>query len=242
MNHSLQEILSRDPVDEFIRSPVANSGLFVHAMSVNQLKNDALQKCDDTTFSNKLDRYQRIIGEVGFRKVLEIPFRSHNGTDTFFVYWRDGILLSFDTYGDLVNGGTFSYNWKKGKNGHNPLSSGGWYIRDESGKPTYDEQFGDLKDTPEALVKIAAYNEKWNREKVWAGNHDCREAIRHRIAALEEFGTILPKWEFRPFLWLLHHGDTKIKDYDYAKINAERTAMLPDDVRAAITADNPVVT
>jgi hypothetical protein len=39
-------------------------------------------------------------------------------------------------------------------------------------------------------------------------------------------------------MWLLHYMDTKVKGYDYKAITADRIAMLPEDVRTAISGMN----
>jgi hypothetical protein len=54
------------------------------------------------------------------------------------------------------------------------------------------------------------------------------------IDKLKRNGEFLPKWVERPFLWLLHHGDTQ-GEYDYDEINEERISKLPKHVIDAIT-------
>lgn len=72
-------------------------------------------------------------------------------------------------------------------------------------------------------------------QPVWYGDTDIREGLRHKIETMSEAGELLEKWIKPPFLWLLHYMDTKAKGYDYNAINAERIAMLPEDVREAIS-------
>lgn len=190
-------------------------GLLI-AMEHGEAKNQHLIAQDDTTLSNELDRYVRIITELGFELVLDVPFDAPGWGDDdptrhehFFVYARrDGLLLAFDTYDSVrVNGGKVFYCWepKPGINRWECTSSGGVY-------------------------------ETADGTRYWAGDHDCREALRHKLQKLQDNGTFLPQWPFGNgiFLWLLHYQDTKNKDYDYNAINEERCAMLPDWVRLMI--------
>jgi hypothetical protein len=64
---------------------------------------------------------------------------------------------------------------------------------------------------------------------------DARKGLRFTLDRMKELGEILPKWEHRPFLWLLSYMDTKRKDYDYKAINAARIEKLPKEVQEAIT-------
>jgi hypothetical protein len=186
------------------------------AMRHGEIKNQHLTELDDTTLSNDLDRYTRIITELGFELVLDVPFDAPgwNADDPvrpehLFIYaHRDGLLLSFDTYDSVrVNGGKVYYCWKPNPDidRWNCTSSGGMY-KDEDGS-TY-----------------------------WAGDHDCREALRHNLQKLRDNGTFLPQWPISNgiFLWLLHYQDTKSKDYDHKAITESRLAMLPDWVRLMI--------
>lgn len=214
----LEKILKYDPLAEAEKDTGAsykesqftmNIGLFNHLEHV-QKKEEALFEADDTVLSNDLDRYLRIVQDIGFEKVLELPFAGHSSggdriyDERIFIFWRDGILLVFETYmEDGVNGGHFYYNWAP----HNfkeafHYTSSGSYVHDDP----------------------------W----IWAGDHDCREALRFHIRRLEENGTILPVWKGRPFLWLLNYMDTKDDNYDHDQINRERIAMLPKDIQKAI--------
>lgn len=94
-------------------------------------KESILKAQDDSTFSNELGRYKRIIAEEGFKNVLEVDFQGYDCLEKFFVYWHDdGILLTFDTYGGKsVNGGKFKYNWKPNEGADfSVLSSHGGYV------------------------------------------------------------------------------------------------------------------
>ncbi len=70
---------------------------------------------------------------------------------------------------------------------------------------------------------------------VWYGDMDIREGLRHKLDTMAEAGELLEEWISQPLLWLLHYMDTKTEGYDYKAITAERIAMLPEDVRMAIS-------
>lgn len=72
------------------------------------------------------------------------------------------------------------------------------------------------------------------RDGVWSGDHDGREAIAYKMQRLREHGIFQPRWSRAPFLWFLHYGDTKVENYDYKSINAERMAAMPGWVQEII--------
>jgi len=71
---------------------------------------------------------------------------------------------------------------------------------------------------------------------VWCGDHDAREALRHKIQGLQSAGDLLPQWRHRPWLWLLHYQDTKDTNYDHAAITQSRIKMCPEWVQNMIGA------
>lgn len=175
-----------------------------------------LEQRDDTQLTNRVDRYLRICADLGFEHVLELPFtgRSWSGEEPpqehlHILAHRDGMLLKFDTFGTRdVNGASVYYNWRP-----RDLSVG-W---DCTSSGSYHEL------------------DRENNTGIWAGDHDAREALRRKIQRLRDNGEFLPRWRHRPFLWLLHHMDTKASDYDHEAINQERIALLPAWVREMIT-------
>jgi hypothetical protein len=224
-DEALQKMLDYDALNEVERTTGRSYkddegamalGFLLH-VAHNSALDRALSDRDDTCLQNQLDRYQRIIGEEGFELALRLPFTSpfpEKVDEALFIYFHptDAILLVFDTYGsDRVSGGKFYYNWRTNQRGYPSCitSSGGWNAVPESSR-------------------------EWMPQWVWAGDHDCREALRHNIRGLREHGTFVNPWTHRPFMWLLHHADTKVPDFDYKAINAERIAMLPEHVRKAI--------
>lgn len=217
----LDRLLKFDPLDTAERmlgrdNPDAlNLGMAMHINHV-QRKREALEALGDTTFSNKVDRYQEILALMGFELALELPFVAKgygNGDpdreERYFIYaHRDGLLLCFDTYcGNMVNGATVYYNWI-------PHSTTDRWGYTSSGR-------------------FEGYVDHLN-PGVWCGDHDAREALRHKIQGLRSAGSLLPKWRYRPWLWLLHHQDTKEPGYDHKSITESRILLCPKWVQDMI--------
>ena len=184
-------------------------------MQHTQVKNERLMALGDTTLQNDLIRYTDIIESIGFELVLDLPFTTPSWNpgaparnEHYFIYaHRDGLLLSFDTYGETrVNGGNVYYCWKPSVENYWGLTSTGNMYVDDQG------------------------------DEYWGGDHDCREAIKHKLGKLCDNGTFYAQWPKgnRIFIWLLHYWDVRTEGYDYEAINAERIAMLPGWVRTMI--------
>lgn len=230
---AVNEMLQFDPVDvvekltgEDCRK---NEGVGLAALGLqifhSKSKAEILLSLDDTTFSNELSRYLRIVGELGFQPILTIPFIGTGFGETkeeklfFFMHREYGILLVFDTFGgNKVNGGNFYYCWQAtpGEDLSGVLSSGGQERKSGLPWPKYGEPEPESDDI------------------YYAGHHDGREALSHHINQLLAKGTFLKPWPAsKPFIWLLHYMDTKEK-YSRDAINAERISMFPKWARDII--------
>lgn len=222
---ALEDVTGKDYHDQPELSLLAH---MVHC----QRKNAHLLAEGDTVLQNDLDRYMAIIGDLGFVQVADVPFTVPGWTAEdppraehyyMFANREKGILLGFDTYDEVrVNGGKFYYCWapneEKCRADHvRPTASGSYHM-----KP--------------GVTRETATNDDY----FWAGDHDCREAIRYHISQLEEYGSFIPTWPdgHDQLLWLLHHGDTKVNGYDLPGITAERLALLPQWVREMINVDS----
>lgn len=186
----------------------ANMGLFLHA-AAGKAKAEMLTAAGDTSLRNGLADYLRIIAAEGFEQMLRLPFTAKG--------YRDEPDRAEELHvhyhradGILLVFDTYRTN---GVNGGHFFYN---WRRKEGGS------FG---------VVSSGHGRP---DGIWAGHHDCREALRYHIRRLREEGSFVTPWVERPFLWLLHHGDTKVEGYNYKAINAERIAMLPEDVRAAL--------
>lgn len=189
-------------------------GLIMH-IEHNARKNETLRQLGDTTLSNTLEDYLRVAQEEGFEIVLQLPFEGRGWgetpvTETLYILFHraEGIFLKFDTFGgDKVNGGNFYYNWVPNN----------WENWQEWGHCTSSGGVSEVDGV-----------------RLWAGSHDCREALRYHLRQLRQHGTFLTPWKKSPFIWFLHYKDTDDKDYNYGAINRERIAMMPEDVQAAL--------
>ena len=213
---------------------------FLAHISHSKQKEEMLRELGDSSFHNNLEQYEKIIGDIGFKKILEIPFDNQYSAhdkvthEKFFVYWYEecSILLTFDTYGEnSVNGGKFYYNWIPNdiKDKNNPSSSGCY------------EGLSRFRDFFDFLGVKQNYKKFY-----WAGDYDCREAIKFHIEQLKKYGKFMKQWKKQPFLWLVHYVDTRNKTgeglrndnntptYDYKAINRTRLAMLPKSVQKAV--------
>lgn len=220
MKDELDRLLAFDPLDTAERLVGENEAATWLGMVLAQQRGEALREVlearGDTQLTNRVARYLEITRDLGFEEVLCMPFdgRSWSGEtppdETFHVLaHRDGMLLAFDTFGTTsVNGAKVWYNWRPRDDEFN------WRIVSSGSYHRWD---------PEA------------RTGTWVGDHDAREALRHKIQGLRLNGEFLPRWERRPFLWLLHHMDTEVPGYDHEAINEARIALLPEWVRRMIT-------
>lgn len=227
----LKKLLSYDALNEAEKmtgGSVNDEASLAHGIGMaNFFENNAkrqktLSALDDTTFHCSMENYLRIAKEIGFEHVLEIPFVSKAYGDEklvnerFIVLWRNGLLLTCDTYdGQSRNTSELHFNVKPRKDeDYSTIPGGG----------TGFEHDGD-----------------WVR----IGTMDVREGLRFHIEEIEELGIILEKWVQRPYLHLLHHKDWDKHDWRTAKdvvahhaaIDAlveERIGMLPKHVQDAI--------
>lgn len=176
------------------------------------------------TWGISLDEVLKHFESCGFEKVFELPFvGDEDRTDTFYVYFhrRCGILLTFDTFGDHINGGHYYYQWKptNGVEHYPSLQSGGW--REVDG------------------------------EWIWEGYGDCREGMIWRINELSNQGTFITPWIKHAGIDkpnFVHYGDHHKESYiswdaGYEAYNKackekapERMNMLPEYVKEAIKA------
>ena len=212
------ELLNRDALAEAEQSlglshhgndDVAFLGI-AKMMDINDKRRAMATLCRDTYFDMPLSDYIDCIQQIGFQKVYHKPFSAmHCGEKRdceHFMFWEN-------KRGILLHFDTY---YGKSING---------------GKFYYNIKPKDVD------------NHEWHRhtssgglrDGVWAGDHDCREAVKHHIQMLEEYADFLPVWKEDPFLWLLNWSDSKKEGYDYKAINAERISKLPLHIQKAIT-------
>lgn len=181
------------------------------AMEHSRSKSEIMRATNDTCHNNTLEETVSIIEGMGFQLMLSDSFTSVCGEKTseekWFIYWKEGILVFFDTFRGSLNSGHAYFNLSQAPSPENRYSLHGFsgsYARTKEG------------------------------DVVSVGSIDIREGFRYKLNSFGEKGTFLSEWVEQPFLWLLHHMDTKEPNYDYDSINRERISLLPVDVQKAI--------
>lgn len=225
MPDELDELLAFDPLDaaeqitgQSYKTDEETMSLgFGMALRHGRMLNDALIAAGDTVLHNQLDRYINIIEKrLGFERVLDIPFVGDVQEHLYVYAHRDGMLLVFDTFDGLrVNGGHLYYCIT----------------------PKSDEiPAGEIPKDMWKITSSGGWRQMPDGTMVWAGDHDCREAICRKIDNIRQVCNFLPVWPdgHTMLLWLLHYQDTKNDDYDYKQITAERIAMMPEWVQRMI--------
>ena len=227
-DEKIGSILGADPLDiaekitgTSYKDDSATVSLGMVLMQARRKELDTLMaQTDDTVFSNDTENYLRIVRSIGFQEILKVDFTNDysKAPESLYVFWHDadGILLKFDTYDThRVNGGKFYYNWRP-----NDQTLRGPHV-----------------------LSSGSYTEETENGYVWAGDHDCREALRFHIRQLKTYGTFVKPWIRKPFLWLLHYVDTRsgTGKYDFEAINNERIVLFPENVRKGMGLRRPRV-
>lgn len=178
-------------------------------MDVSKQKEQILKSSFDTTFDSKLSYYLEVMSDLGFQEAYHREFQgSCEKPDHHYVMFQPelGILLNFDTYfGDSVNGGKYYYNLEAN--------------RDPEGKII--------------SIPFQTTSSGCMRDGIWAGDHDCREAVRFKINRLKLHGTFLKSWKKKPYISLTNYMDWNKKGSDYK--SEDVFSKLPLNVQKAIT-------
>lgn len=181
------------------------------AMEHSRSKSEIMRATNDTCHNNTLGENIAVIEGMGFQLLQSAPFTSVCGERTseekWFIYWKEGILVFFDTFHGSLNSGHAYFNLSQFPTPDNRQSLQGFS--------------GGYAHTPDGNI-------------VSFGSIDIREGFHYRLNSYKERGTFLTEWVEQPFLWLLHHMDTKEPNYDRDSINRERISLLPVDVQKAI--------
>jgi hypothetical protein len=207
---TLDELLGFDPLQEaeimtgcsYNEDEATSSIGLLLAVGNNQKKKELLKANKDSYYGMSFAEFVVLKDSMGFKSVASgtIP----NSEDEWFIGWREGILVVYDSFRGSLNSAKAFFNYL-------PLSDN-----------SYRKGFsGTAFEGPSG-------------KNVWCGDFDAREGFKHRLGNYEETGIFLKEWIKQPFLWLLHHGDSKVDGYDFDKINQQRIAMLPPEVQEAI--------
>lgn len=215
--NKIDELFGIDPIYlvEKVTGTSASSNIEL-ALGLQLMKNDLLSKAleeagDVDSFRQDLSQYISTLERGGFKQglVMDVP----RTRDKFYIYWRDGIIIAFDSYRDntVVNGGSMYLNYQFDRN-----SEDGWGALSGC-------SHGPLRGKVEEGDIITRQVSK-----------DCRQGLFNTLNKMQTGGTILPTWKQSPFLWFLHYMDTKVDGYDYNEINRERISLLPKEVQLVI--------
>lgn len=221
MTDPVQQMLDLDPLGEAERltgksykedPETMRLGFGLHILHA-QGKAEELERRDDTSMRTPFAETLRIYTDLGFDVVHEhlFPGTYSDRREAFLVLFRpDGVLAKVESYGESTSTSQVYYNWEHPVDGVDrwALTSSGHYHT-----PSYDAG-----------------------RRIWIGNHDVREGLRHKLARLEANGRFRTPWIERPFLWLLDFSQTKVKDYDHEAITADVVSRLPRDVQRVIAA------
>lgn len=183
---------------------VANLGLMLQIRKSAAVKQIA-ESMQDTYFSAPLSTYDKVFKELGIEQVFSISFYSESSKQLEFFNIHWGRGILF----------VYDTYW-----GGSKINGGNFYF---NWKPKVEKKWPKVH-----------FSGGFNEKLTLVGYHDIRCPLKLTIGDMEEEGYFLEKWEEKPFLWLLHHQDTKDKDYKYELINVERMKLLPQYVQKAI--------
>lgn len=139
----LEKAMSTDPILEFEQisgksykdnTEEDNVAMMGYALARTSEKHELLKQANDTFHGMRVDDYVKNITEFGFVEVYSESFTEHHFgrdvTEWLRVFWNEkhGLLLYFDTYNGVINGGKCWYNWKPMTEGaYRSTSSGSYY-------------------------------------------------------------------------------------------------------------------
>ena len=208
--------------------------LLMHAKK--QIWEKQAAKTNDTIFHMSMKDYLAIVEQLGFKKILEVPFVSDDTTpvdNVQYHYWRDGLLLVCDTFAwrkeeELDRNSAVLYFNLVPKDLETSvfevthLSGGFDFSYPESDKLTHSELCV-LKDR---CWKAPNRNDYYT----FVGQLDAREGLRKQLSCLERFCTILPKWRTYPHLHLLHYAEYKEIKEEEGKDNFCKRILRGDEI------------
>lgn len=220
-------------------------GLGAH-MIFNELKKTRLAEERDTHWGIPFVTFQQIMTELGFARVLHLPFTKEANDDSwptteeYFEVWfnrKYGALITTDTYT------TADFDSPKELRSH--------YHTINSAHLQFNIEYSEGADLWDISMSSSPIDYVEGDPHRRACSLDLREGFRHNWKKLHEAGTFLTPW-LKPYssggVDLYHYGDEhqmrmektgekygKTTHEDWRemrdRINAERWPMLPDYVR-----------
>ena len=152
-------------------------------------KNGFMNLLDDTPFSCKTTHFLRIVKEEGFKEVYSEKFQTK-----YDVVNNEMFYIFYHEDGIILVMDTF----------HGNRNSAHIYFNLDCDKfPSC--RGGSMGFSKDGKTCVASF--------------DVREGFRLTLKQLRNHGTFIKPWKETPFLWFLHHEDTKDDKYDYVAIN-----------------------
>lgn len=133
MNEELDRVLNYDSLSEAEKltglsykedEQTRNIGLVAHLINGKE-KEKLLRANDDTTFSETIGNYRRIIERIGFKQVYEEEYtniRFETQEHIYIHYHDDGLLLTWDTFHGKRNSAHVAFNLERNNNNYPPVS------------------------------------------------------------------------------------------------------------------------
>jgi hypothetical protein len=209
--------------------------LLMHAKK--QIWEKQAAKTNDTILQMSMKDYLAIVEQLGFKKILEVPFvsaKKEGAVDNIqYHYWRNGLLLVCDTHAwkqgeELIRNSAVLYFNLVPKDLETSvfevayLSGGFDFSYPDSENLTYSELCA-LKDR---YWKAPNRNDYYT----FVGQMDAKEGLRKRLRALENFCIVLSEWRTYPHLQLLHYVDYRTIREEEGQDNFHKRIFRGDEI------------
>ena len=187
---------------------------FANAILNSKILTENLIVNEDTNKSSTMEQFIEVNERLGFEKIYEKTtkctkenYESHlklNEEVTQYYYWHPTkYILSVF----------------EGYDNNQKINSAvmNYAIKEKTGKN----------------LRMAISSGVFDKDHMWNGSHDTREAMSYKIQKLEEVGEFM-KWTEKHFLWLLTYLEKNVENYNYEKINQEVLNNFPKEVLEAM--------
>lgn len=210
-------------------------GFVLHLQGV-QVKKNLLKSMNDSYYGCPKGEFKMIVERFGFKEIFKLNFHSEssNQIESLNVMWHKGILLVYDTYAGNINAGKAYFNYLV-TSPYDVAYKGHAFDHLSGSMDTKDEIWMDTRKSRFPDTFFCGWDHKADTRWVKFGDLDCRQGLIFQLNTMLKYGEFLEKWIRRPFLWILHHMDTKDEKYDYEAINKERISLFPQEIIEAIS-------